>query len=140
MLTLILGAGNRTIIIHNVICKHLKKYFNISLASKLLFWLYTHRISFSKDLIKKFNSNLNINKNLGVDKLPPIFLVNCAKSISIPLAVLFIGSMRERVFPENGKDHIVPIHKKGSKCTIQNYRPISIPNPVQKCCNNSFFI
>ena len=51
----------------------------------------------------------------------------CASSISNPLLLLFKYSLENECFPKEWKKvNIVPIHKKGDKQLIQNYRPVSL--------------
>ena len=50
----------------------------------------------------------------------------CGKTIAIPLK-LFRSILEEGVFPDDWKkSNVVPIHKKGSKNLIKNYRLISL--------------
>ena len=52
------------------------------------------------------------------------------KSILKPLKLIFENCLRTRLFPDQWKKaNIVPIHKKGGKQLIKNYRPVSLlPN------------
>ena len=50
----------------------------------------------------------------------------CGKTIAIPLK-LFRSILEEGVFPDDWKkSNVVPIHKKGSKNLIKNYRLIGL--------------
>ena len=50
-----------------------------------------------------------------------------AKSIALPLKLLFKTTLEEGTFPEDWKkSNVVPIHKKQFKNLIKNYRPISL--------------
>ena len=51
----------------------------------------------------------------------------CSDSICRPLNIIFKTYLRTDKFPlEWKKASIVPIHKKGDKQTILNYRPVSL--------------
>ena len=51
----------------------------------------------------------------------------CGKSICKPLELIFKTCLRNGRFPlEWNKANVVPIHKKGDKQTIKNYRPVSL--------------
>lgn len=70
--------------------------------------------------------SLDLNKSAGPDNIPAVFIVRCSKSISIPLCILFRRSLAEGIVPEIWKSaFITPIHKKGPKDEVVNYRPIS---------------
>lgn len=73
------------------------------------------------------------NKGAGDDKIPSIFAVKCAKSLTRPLALIFNKSVKEGIFPNKWKvARIVPVHKKGLQTKVENYRPISILNVFSK--------
>ena len=62
----------------------------------------------------------------GPDLVPPYLLKHCPQLVE-PLLVLFNRSLSELSFPIAWKTaYIYPIHKKGNKQDIENYRPISI--------------
>lgn len=92
-----------------------------------------HMIRFTETEILKIFKSLNIRKGSGSDNIPPIFFKNCANEIAFPVMLLYNKSLSEGIFPSKWKEaHIVPIHKKGSKTEITNYRPISILNILGK--------
>ena len=81
----------------------------------------------SKDEITKIIRSLDPNKAHGHDGTSIRMLKLCASSISKPLFLLFKYSLENECFPNEWKKaNIVPIHKKGDKQLIQNYRPVSL--------------
>ena len=51
----------------------------------------------------------------------------CGPSIYKPLEIIFSQCLETGVFPSEWKrGNIVPIHKKGDKLTLKNYRPVSL--------------
>ena len=51
----------------------------------------------------------------------------CATSISKPLHILFNNSVISECFPNEWKKaNVIPVHKKGDKQIINNYRPVSL--------------
>lgn len=63
----------------------------------------------------------------GPDSIPQWFLHNFASVVCIPLTKLFIRSLETSVIPIEWKiSKIIPVHKKGSKNTVSNYRPVSL--------------
>ena len=51
----------------------------------------------------------------------------CDSSIIKPLVIIFNTSLKSGIFPSAWKKaNIIPIHKKGDKMDIKNYRPISL--------------
>ena len=51
----------------------------------------------------------------------------CGSAIYKPLAIIFKQCVDTAIFPsEWKKGNIVPIHKKGDKQTLKNYRPTSL--------------
>lgn len=92
-----------------------------------------HDIEVKSDEIGKLLINLDITKGAGSDNIPPIFYVKCADTLCVPISLIFNRCLKEGYFPNIWKQaYIVPIHKKGSKAVIENYRPISILNVISK--------
>ena len=84
-------------------------------------------IDFSEHRICDILKNLNPNKAIGPDKIHGIVLKNCSRSLAKPLAFLFSKSYTSGTLPKEWKSAlVVPVHKKGSKADVENYRPISL--------------
>ncbi|XP_055525286.1 uncharacterized protein LOC129718490 isoform X3 [Wyeomyia smithii] len=131
------------------ICNAFSSYF-INLPSKL-----------SKDLLRMFNNepksrtlhtvvqnsivilpaneicnyvhSLKNSNAVGIDGISSKFIKNNIAILSSRLTDLFNQAIEEGVFPECLKAaKVVPIHKKGQKSNISNYRPISILPTLSK--------
>ena len=90
-------------------------------------------IDFNSDRIQQLLSDINVNKFSGPDQIPGIVLKKCAPSISIPLSNLFNNIYYSGNVPLEWKQaNVVPIHKKGDKSDVSNYRPISLTSLVAK--------
>ena len=51
----------------------------------------------------------------------------CHESLIQPLSLIFRGSVYTGVYPDTWKkSNIVPVHKKGDKQIVNNYRPVSL--------------
>ena len=82
---------------------------------------------FSKKDILQIIRNLDSNKAHGHDMISIHMLKLCGDSICKPLELIFKTCLRNARFPlEWKKANVVPIHKKGDKQTIKNYRPVSL--------------
>ena len=78
-------------------------------------------------------ASIDSSKACGDDGIPGRVLKCCAGSLSYPLWLLFNMSMREGEFPQSWKlASIVPVHKKGDRRDVCNYRPISLLSLVAK--------
>lgn len=85
------------------------------------------------DDMKKLLKSLDCSKGAGSDCIPPIFFAKTTQSLADPLCRIFNICFDIGYFPEVWKTaNIVPIHKKGTKLLIDNYRPISILNVLSK--------
>ena len=90
-------------------------------------------IDFSLHRIQKLLSNINPNKACGPDGIHGRILKNCPQSLAQPLSILFKLSYNTGNLPADWKAaNIVPVHKKGQKDDIENYRPISLTSLVMK--------
>ena len=76
---------------------------------------------------------MNANKAQGPDGIHGKVLKNCAASLAYPLSIIFKISYNAGYIPKEWKiANVVPIHKKGSKEDVENYRPISLTCLVMK--------
>lgn len=83
-------------------------------------------VEICEEEIFKLLKQLDLSKSAGPDSVSPVFARNCAKSLTLPLSILFKRSLSTGVVPTIWKSaYITPIHKKGSKTCVENYRPIS---------------
>lgn len=90
-------------------------------------------INIDEEVVQKMLSRLDKSKGAGCDRVPPVFLAHCAESLALPITILFRRSLKECIFPSVWKKaHVIPLHKKGPKSKIENYRPISILNSIAK--------
>ena len=90
-------------------------------------------ISFCPAQIGRLLSKINSNKANGPDKIHGKILKNCSASLAYPLSLLFKLSYNTGIVPGEWKlANVVPIHKKGPKENIENYRPISLTSLIMK--------
>ena len=80
-----------------------------------------------EDEVYKVLLNLDPSKAPGPDGLPTIVLKTCARELTPSLCALFNLSLAEGKLPTEWKHaFVVPVHKKGKKEDVTNYRPISL--------------
>ena len=88
-----------------------------------------------ESIIKDFDSS----KSVGPNSLPPKLLKHIAPIVSIPISNIYNKSL-QGVYPKGLKlSKINPIHKKGSKLDISNYRPISLLSNINKIIEKLMF-
>ena len=77
--------------------------------------------------VLKLLLNINVNKATGPDGIPGRLLNLCAYEIVDVLTLFFQASLDQGTVPKDWKQaNIVPLHKKGDKSVVLNYRPISL--------------
>ena len=90
-------------------------------------------IDFCHQRVRHLLSRINSNKACGPDGIHGKILKNCAVSLAYPLSIMYKISYNTGCIPKDWKvANIVPVHKKGSKNNIENYRPISLTSLVMK--------
>ena len=90
-------------------------------------------IDFSISRIRHILKDVNVNKSHGPDGIHGKVLKNCRESIAYPLSRIFRMSYNIGQIPAEWKlANVVPVHKKGSKSSVENYRPISLTSLVMK--------
>ena len=76
--------------------------------------------------VKECILSLKSKNSEGFDRIPQRVLRDGAEILSKPLAGLFALIYRQRKIPQQWSvSKITPIHKKGPKHDIENYRPIA---------------
>ena len=84
-------------------------------------------IHFLSSDIAKIISRLDPNKAHGHDMLSIRMVKLCGNSICKPLSIIFKDCLNDGKFPHEWKKaNVVPVHKKGNKQSLENYRPISL--------------
>ena len=85
-------------------------------------------------------TNLNNNKAHGPDGIPARLLTETSSQIAPSLCALFNKSLRCGVLPDDWKlANVVPVHKRGEKSYVENYRPISLLSLISKVLERCVF-
>lgn len=83
--------------------------------------------------VEKTIWSLNNTKSVGFDDIATHILKSCAPIISPVIQHLINLSFGQGTFPEKLKRSIVkPLHKKGDKTDLSNYRPITLISNLSK--------
>ena len=92
-----------------------------------------NNIDFNFRQVRSLLNKVNVNKAVGPDGIHGKILKNCASSLAYPLSLIFKTSYNTGQIPNDWKlANVVPVHKKGSKSSVENYRPISLTSLVMK--------
>jgi Reverse transcriptase (RNA-dependent DNA polymerase) len=84
-------------------------------------------VEFIRQDIENRIRNLNQYKAPGPDGVHPWVLKNCAAAFAGPLSKVFTKSMLEGQIPDAWRvANVTPLHKKGSRLSPENYRPVSL--------------
>ena len=100
-------------------------------TSKFQGELLSH-VNITPDIVWSKLKQLNPNKYTGPDRWHPHFSREIADDICIPLSILFNKSLVEEVHKSWINAIIHAIHKKGSKKSPANYRPVSLTSVISK--------
>lgn len=72
-------------------------------------------------------NKLKINGSVGADGISPKVIVKCKDALIWPLWILFQKTLESGIIPNSLKlSRVIPIHKKGDKTDIENYRMVAI--------------
>lgn len=70
---------------------------------------------------------MDTKKSIGPDCIPSEFLKRYAEWVAKYLSVIFKASLEQNTLPSDWLTaKVVPVHKSGAKCSVDNYRTISI--------------
>ena len=90
--------------------------------------------------IENVIQTLNPRKAIGPNSIPTDILHPLKTEISYPLSVIFNISLRTGTHPELLKTaKILPIYKKGSQLSTNNYKPISLLSNLNKLLEKLMF-
>ena len=90
-------------------------------------------IPLTPDRIKKKLQTIKTESSPGPDKVHPRLLKEAAEELAVPLRMIFMSSLNQGRIPEDWKSaEVCAIHKKGSKSSCNNYRPVSLTSVVCK--------
>ena len=79
-----------------------------------------------QDILKMIRT-LHVNKAYGCDDISIGMIKICDQSIVQPLSLIYRNCLNTGTFPDIWKtSNIVPVHKKGDKQIVNNYRPVSL--------------
>ena len=83
---------------------------------------------------------LDTSKSLGPDLISPHFLKEGADILAEPLCKIINNSLSQKAVPTDWKRaNVIPIHKKGKRDLIENYRPVSLLSTVSKVMERTIF-
>ena len=83
--------------------------------------------------IRKLFNSLSLSKATGIDRISAKILKLASPIISKPIAEIINRSIVSQIFPNEWKiAKVIPLHKKGPRNVLDNYRPISILPVVSK--------
>ena len=92
-----------------------------------------HNFRFDEEATFHILKNIDVNKAPGPDGIAGVILKNCALNLAYPLSILYNISFSMGQLSSDWKvANIVPVHKKGDKSDVKNYRPISLTSLVMK--------
>ncbi|XP_055604071.1 uncharacterized protein LOC129752308 [Uranotaenia lowii] len=87
-------------------------------------WL--NQIVVDDDIILKATAKLKHSLSAGPDGIPATFLKRYISHMLIPLKIIFQVSLDQSTFPSLWKEaYMFPVHKKGDRRNVNNYRGIS---------------
>ena len=90
-------------------------------------------LTFSESTVLAALKALEVGKATGPDEIPAKLLKQTASVIAPSLCKIFNKSLQLGSLPSDWKlANVVPVHKKGAKDHVENYRPISLLPIVSK--------
>lgn len=87
-------------------------------------------VQITPEIVEKVLLGMDLAKGQGPDRIPPIFLRECASSLATPLSVIYETSTGTGIYPNKFKlSEVSAIYKDGKRTDITNYRGAAVmPN------------
>lgn len=83
--------------------------------------------------VEFYINELKCNKSPGFDLITSEILKLLIQEVKFPLSYLINKILNDGYFPKSFKIGLIkPLHKKGSKDTVENYRPITLTSSLSK--------
>jgi hypothetical protein len=80
-----------------------------------------------EEVVHKALRKVKDKSTAGTDGIPAFLLRDCASAFPYPLTALFNLSLKTSTYPASWKKSLIsPIHKKGNKSEVENYRPVTL--------------
>ena len=90
------------------------------------------------DMVRQKLVKLKPNKSSGPDGISINVLRRCTH-FDFPLSLLFNLSIQTGTIPQDWRDaNVTPLHKKGSRSSPNNYRPVSLTSQIVKILERIF--
>ena len=97
-------------------------------------------VSVTEREVSELISNINPNKASGPDGISPRILKMAGQTIVPSLTRLIKLSLRTGEVPKKWKEaNVIPLHKKGARDQINNYRPVSLLPAASKILERVIF-
>ena len=97
-------------------------------------------IYISETRVSNILKSLPPNKAAGPDGIGPKLIKEAGDAFVPSLTRLFNLSLESHIVPLEWKNaNVIPIHKKGPKNLVQNYRPVSFLSILSKCFEKIIF-
>ena len=125
----ILNCNEKAKYFNDFFSQQCKPIRNISVLPVLNFLTEkrTDHITIKNDKIISLIRKINPGKATGSDGISGQMLLLCDDSVIVPLKIIFSNILSTSNYPNLWKvANVIPIHKKGDKQLIKNYRPISL--------------
>lgn len=100
-----------------------------AVADSVPFGLISVDVEDVADAMKRLKADMT----MGPDSVPGFLIRDCSPVLSEPLTAIFKLIFKTSTFPDMWKtSRVCPVHKKGKRDEITNYRPISIISNFSK--------
>jgi len=105
-----------------------RQYLKIKENTKTMFL-----IPIMENEVEKVVKGLTDKSSAGIDIIPDFVVNQCITQLKKPLTNIYNASLESGIFPDQLKiAKVVPVHKRGDKKDIQNYRPIALLSVFSK--------
>ena len=111
----------------------IRRHFVLLILEKANCQFQMPKLLITEVQVKAKLSKLKIDKSPGTDQIHPRVLKELHVQLCGPIAHLYNLSLKEGKLPDDWREsNITALHKKGSKASVNNYRPISLTSIMCK--------